>query len=359
MKNSDTEIRKEGRNVGRRQLWAVPLLKFVLILGVVVIHCNISNFLPGGAETGGGETVNFIVSLMAVCVPSFFILSGFLFFRGVERFSLDTYKNKLKRRVKTLLIPYLFWNIACAVLFLVKAGMFHFPGLGLIDNGNINWLKFLEGFLFIEENHDFPFAFAFWFIRNLMVFAVLAPLVWLVARRWWSVALLFIIKCVFDINLFGAEWFVTGAALGLHRVSFEDKKVGVPAIITSGAVYLLLGLVRYYYETVPELNFVMFTLEIAAAFISIYYLSLRIISRHDGRKMKFLCGSTFFIYAFHQCFATVNAKLWIRVFGCGDVLTCLLAFMTSLISIVAVCIAVYTLLKKAMPRILGIITGGR
>lgn len=358
MRESDSEIRREDSHSGR-QLRAVPLLKLMLILGVVVIHCNVSNFLPRGTETRGGYIVNLIVSLMAVCVPSFFILSGYLFFQGGEKFSLDVYGKKLKRRVKTLLIPYMFWNLICAALFLLKAGMLHFPGLGIVENGSVNWLKFFEGFLFIEQNHDFPFAFAFWFIRNLMGFAVLAPAVWLVARRWWSAALFLIIKCVFDVNLFCAEWFVLGAALGLHRVSFEDKYVGKPMIMVCGAIYLLLGLARYYCETASALNFVMFALEIGFAFISLYYLSLRIIRSHDGKEVKFLCGSTFFIYAFHQCFSSVNARLWIKVFGCGDILTCVLAFMTSLIAIVAVSIAVYALLKRIRPRFLGIITGGR
>lgn len=48
-----------------------------------------------------------------MAVPLFFI-SGYLFFFRTA-FSVDVYKKKLKSRIKTLLIPYLFWNFVVLV----------------------------------------------------------------------------------------------------------------------------------------------------------------------------------------------------------------------------------------------------
>lgn len=44
----------------------------------------------------------------------YFFISGYLFFFRTT-FSVDVYKKKLKSRIKTLLIPYLFWNFVVLV----------------------------------------------------------------------------------------------------------------------------------------------------------------------------------------------------------------------------------------------------
>jgi len=102
----------------KNKLQEIPFLKLMLILGVVVIHSNIKSSVTPGYSQEGVDIVKFIVSLMRICVPSFFIISGYLFFYRVNKFTLNIYKEKLYRRVKTLVIPYVLWDIFCACLFL-------------------------------------------------------------------------------------------------------------------------------------------------------------------------------------------------------------------------------------------------
>jgi fucose 4-O-acetylase-like acetyltransferase len=60
--------------------------------------------------------------LGGIAVPLFFFISGFLFFLNIENFNLQSYGNKLQTRGKTLLIPYLFWNLfAIAIYSLITA----------------------------------------------------------------------------------------------------------------------------------------------------------------------------------------------------------------------------------------------
>lgn len=57
-------------------------MKLLLILGVVLIHSNISNGYSAEIDNGnrGLEFVNWMSSyLCSGCVPLFFILSGYLF----------------------------------------------------------------------------------------------------------------------------------------------------------------------------------------------------------------------------------------------------------------------------------------
>ncbi len=64
-------------------------------------------------------------------VPVFFVISGYMFFYKVAGLTTEIYKSKLKRRVKSLLIPYLIWN----ALALLECCIKHLPVLaGLFPN---------------------------------------------------------------------------------------------------------------------------------------------------------------------------------------------------------------------------------
>lgn len=51
-----------------------------------------------------------INNITAVAVPFFFFSSGYYFFIP-HKFSKEIYVRKIKKRAKTLLIPYILWNI--------------------------------------------------------------------------------------------------------------------------------------------------------------------------------------------------------------------------------------------------------
>ena len=306
----------------------------MLILGVVVIHSNIKSFVTPGYSQEGVDIVKFIVSLMRICVPSFFIISGYLFFYRVNKFTLNIYKEKLYRRVKTLVIPYVLWDIFCACLFLFKVYFLHLNDLGIVENNIIQWGKFFQGFIFIEQAQGFPYAFAFWFIRNLIVFSILTPVV-------------------------GIEWFILGAACSLNHIPLQKLRNNKMLIALFGAIYLLLAGVREYCELPDTANQLLFVVEIMAAFCFLYSISLQITNKHNGKILHLLYSATFFIYAFHQCFCSVNIKFWISVFGCNSVLSSLASFLASFLTLVSVSLIVYGVLRRIAPRFLAVITGGR
>lgn len=343
----------------KNKLQEIPFLKLMLILGVVVIHSNIKSSVTPGYSQEGVDIVKFIVSLMRICVPSFFIISGYLFFYRVNKFTLNIYKEKLYRRVKTLVIPYVLWDIFCACLFLFKVYFLHFNDLGIVENNIIQWGKFFQGFIFIEQAQGAPYAFAFWFIRNLIVFSILTPVVWLVARRWWSVVLFFVIIFMFEIVTFGIEWFILGAACSLNHITLQKLRNNKMLIALFGAIYLLLAGVREYCELSDTANQLLFVVEIMAAFCFLYSISLQITNKHNGKILHLLYSATFFIYAFHQCFCSVNIKFWISVFGCNSVLSSLASFLASFLTLVSVSLIGYGILRRIAPRFLAFITGGR
>ena len=116
-----------------QQIYKVfDLLRFPLIVGVVFIH-SFGNPFDYGAlnfhHLSGMDCYNIIrVSiskvLTHVCVPTFYFISGYLFFKGLETWNVEKFMQKLKRRVKTLLVPFLIWN-TISILNTLKGKLFH------------------------------------------------------------------------------------------------------------------------------------------------------------------------------------------------------------------------------------------
>ena len=107
-------------------------------------------------------------------VPVFFVISGYMFFYKVENLTKDIYKSKLKRRVTSLLVPYLFWNS----LALIEGCIKHLPALaGLFPNiGNqpIDFFYCIKSF-WCTPDGTCPIYYPFWYIRDLMVCALFTP----------------------------------------------------------------------------------------------------------------------------------------------------------------------------------------
>lgn len=96
----------------------ISWLRFPLIMFVAFTHTS------GTPETLQNIDYQFLTAIdihniilaithmvNVICNPGFFIFSGFLFFYKINNFNKQVYVNKLKKRVKTLIIPYLLWNV--------------------------------------------------------------------------------------------------------------------------------------------------------------------------------------------------------------------------------------------------------
>lgn len=82
-------------------------LNFYLAVMVVMLHCAYKDFDYSNHKFLEICT-NAICIIAAMAVPSFFFLSGFLFYKSVNKIS-DTIV-KIRKRIKTLIIPYVLWN---------------------------------------------------------------------------------------------------------------------------------------------------------------------------------------------------------------------------------------------------------
>lgn len=127
------------------------------------------------------ETVNdlrnFAFFLWTTCVPIFFAISGYLFFRN---FQINMVGAKLRRRIKSLLIPYLIWNSLYVIFMLVLYKLRLMKDIPI----STDFFGVLQGILNAECS-------PLWFVRYLMLFVCFAPLAYFILRyRFWGALLL-------------------------------------------------------------------------------------------------------------------------------------------------------------------------
>ena len=143
----------------------VTLVSFLLCVGVVYQH---TQWLYHQSAVLN-EVYRFFFFVIESCVPFFFILSGFLFFRTFES---DKWKKKITSRVHSLLVPYLIWNLFY-ILFTVtmsRLGFMKSPvQLDSIGHLLVAWIN----------SETSPL----WFVRYLFLFVLLSPALFFILRR--------------------------------------------------------------------------------------------------------------------------------------------------------------------------------
>lgn len=339
---------------------AISLLKLVLILGVAAIHSNVCTGLePTQADSAGYYLVNFFSDrLTMVCVPCFFIISGYLFFSNVTGFRAEVYWHKLKRRASTLLVPYLIWNLVGLAVTLIKIYLLDFPSHGLVTDSHVNVWKLLEGFWVYNDGH--PYAFAFWFIRNLMVCVILAPLAWLIAGvNRWVFAVSMVALMAGGISLYGFEYFAIGC--GIARFGRERfLNIGGGAAAVGLALWVGLAVVLLLVDMSAQIFFALKLWCTLGAFAALTYLCRRVsAAKPTSQLLAWLVSSTFYVYAIHQFFCTVTVRCFIHLFGMTSTSGVVLAFVCTFLTEVIVSLAVWTVLKSLWPRLTRWLGGGR
>ena len=102
----------------------IEWLRFFCIVVVVLLHA-VGSPMDGreviSYHNGVYDTIRILFSegFCRIAVPTFFLISGYLFFFKLEEWSTDIWFNKLKKRVRTLLIPYLLWNLIAIIVSLM------------------------------------------------------------------------------------------------------------------------------------------------------------------------------------------------------------------------------------------------
>lgn len=334
---------------------ALSIIKFCLILFVVLIHCKT---LPEwNVNKSGAATISFIDSLLKVSVPCFFIISGYLYFNSITKFTYQTYLNKSFKRIHSLVIPYILWNSIFLGYLLLKA-CFDTHTLNEIcpfeKNIFLNLLHIIKGFWIFENGY--PYAFAFWFIRNLIIFCALSPLAYYLSKKYFLCIIFILAPLLCNLDLFGFEYFVFGAFLRYNSTFPKIKKSSLRVLISTGVLWIVFAFILYYYS----LNYSL--LLFAESFVALLFLlniSEILMIKINHKILKGCVSSTFYIYAIHQFFASPLKKIYRIIFDLDTYWGLIGFYFSCFLSLIIISLVLMKLLFKISPKITNILSGGR
>ncbi|PUB29377.1 acyltransferase-like protein [Elizabethkingia sp. YR214] len=157
----------------------IQTLKAPLVILVVFSHMLPFNQDPLNLSFESKDIYHFVSELIShhiarLTTCCYFIFSGYFFFIKMDRWNTLDYFNKLKKNIKTLLIPYLIWNLAIIIATHIKNLLFIKVGLPPEDSYSIfSHLSLYELFW------KMPVNYPLWFIRDLIIMSIFSPLFYL------------------------------------------------------------------------------------------------------------------------------------------------------------------------------------
>lgn len=331
----------------------ISLCRFPLIAMVVMLHSG----AVYSAVCGGGVAFFFSDIVTRIAVPLFFCISGYLLF---SNFTLKSYGDKIGRRIRTLFIPYLFWN---AVFILAFWALQHFLQ---VDNGRkpiADWgiSDFLWSFWDVRHIEGYgldsggtPFHSHLWFLRDLFMMSLCSPVFFFLLRRLksWPVIIAALIwgllpfDCLYFMKNESILFFLLGGYLQLNSVKIlklHDSRA-IWWLLALAAISMILSfcLDNLYWRALIKKIYIL-----SGCFVFFNLMSLikneRVVSR-----LSELSESTFFVYGCHGLIIAGLSKVILNTVNLTLLQVTLSFLLTWLIALI-VSLLLYYFVKRFFP----------
>lgn len=352
----------------------LDIVRFPLAVMVVFIHCygdisaETSNSIP--ALFYENTRILFSRILSHIAVPLFYIISGYLFFFSFKgKWSTSLWKEKMSRRLWTLLIPYIIWNIIPILLYcgsVILGAIIHqkaFCGFGEYFDKCLTWRVFWD---FGSENGlAFPLNAPLWFIRDLMFNMLISPIIFGFVKIFRTYGILFFLAYYFFrwnfiaipiVNLWTLIFFLFGAYLAIN-----EKNMVIIARMFSPYIYILCPMMLfsalYFYES--QYRGLFFRAYVLTGVITCFSLSALFVERTHYEMPKVLKDSTFFIFAAHLGLPLLPfiRKVLDYTIPNSNYYWMTVHYFLVPISLIWCCLIIYILLLKFLPRTTKFICG--
>ncbi len=332
----------------------ITWFNFICCLLVIWNHAGNAD-LFFGAEAADHLLYRFeyeiVPALIRVNIPCFMMISGYLFFRN---FSWEKLDAKWKRRVKTLLIPYLLWNLFYYAGYYTASQI---EALRTVINRPELTLSFSN--LWNAAVH-FAFNPVFWFMYQLILLVLLAPWHYLILKRKWTgipyLCLLWygIYQGIAlpELNMDALLYYSTAAFAALHAKGMVERPWnrdrGLAGLLLIAGGYTCCG---YFYRTYFIPAVVLYHVLAAAGFW------LLVSEEWLGRVRPFMT-ITFFIYALHFIPTRFINKIGAILLP-GNEAAAWILFLSMPVVIVIFCNQAARFLRKFMPKLWMLLNGAR
>ena len=328
--------------------------------------------------------ISYTIAPAAVLV--YFLISGFLFWKGIEEWDWSAYRKKIRSRATSLLQPYIVWNILSILTFIIYILIKDF------HNGNawanaFDYLKNIDLHFFWDYKYwgdnkvdwlgnptpaSGPFVVPLWFVRDLLVAVVLSPLIYWLIKKIKSYFLIILFLCYISriwpqipgLTIDSLFYFSVGLYLAIMNkdLTAEARKYNLPLLIFASITFAICV---YFGGRGTGKGWYVFPFFTFCCVGCIVNLATYLVKRGKAKINPLIAQSSFFVYVLHACpiayFSTIIGAINEQVFALTSYLHLpwLIYYFTSPVIVAAFCVAIYYLLARFCPRVAACLSGGR
>ncbi len=352
----------------------IQILKIWLTILVLLWHADRTEVRFLGGDTLlmvpiWLEGAKFVLSrVIARCsVPGFFFLAAVLLYRKPFRWG-----DNMKKKVRSLVVPYLIINTFWVLFYFIgqsipQTRQYFANQNKLVASWGIQ--EYLNAYLGLIPNSEGtaynPMVAPLWFVRDLFVLNLLAPMLKKIIDRFPKVIfVLLVAMVVLDVNTHifclsttALAYFCFGYYLvrsGKHLTD-ADHIPAVPLLL----VYVLSGVligVAVYLQMAPMEPVVRF-INVVSGFLVFFRFGTRFPSRVE-KKVLWVAQYSFPIYIFHEPALGMLQKLSVKFLDTGAAAQAVTYFAAPVVIFVCT-LAFSAILQRFLPRLYALVTGGR
>jgi surface polysaccharide O-acyltransferase-like enzyme len=344
----------------------IKSISFLSIILVVFLHANNLPNTPN-FNSDKFKFLNIFIQefisngICRIAVPYFFIISGFLLFFNYQ-FTFYSVFAKIEKRIKSLLIPYLCWSIIGIIIYIFLQSI---PGTQSFFNNKLVIESTLSEFITLLTSNPIPYQL--WFIKNLFLFVLCSPLIYLVLK--YTNLLVFVLlfflwykfNFLYIVSVESIFFFIFGAYLAMFFDKLKNIQQNSRLAILIWLLFVGIKTIFIIYFILPK--HIILTLNIISILFGIWstssfygYLTSIKYKFHDSIKMYY--GFTFFLFAVHEPFLVIVKKGLLFILPKMPIFSTITYFLSSII-IIAVGLFLAKIISIKTSKYYGIITGGR
>lgn len=352
----------------------ISILRFPLTAGVVVVHGGITDAFTKAAAMNGEAihlpVTQFVENLLShgiccICVPLFYIFSGYLFFHKGE-WGWQTYLGKLRKRIRSLFVPYVLYSFsAILIIGLLQLLLPQLQSGAHTPIKDWQFWDYLHNGLWRYGHEWAPFVGPLWYLRNLMIIVILSPLVYwfIIITRYYGIIALGLFYILGNPSVPGvldAFFFSWGAYYSIFKKSFTSE-IGRFQHISWLALPLFFidaatkdaGWNRYVHNVAVLLGIILLVSLVTA-----------LLSKRDIKSNQLLLSSTFFVFAIHEPYLDQVTKVLARMIHLpqSQILadfSALVIYLLYDITVILVLVTLFGCIRRISPKLASVLSGGR
>jgi hypothetical protein len=344
-------------------------LRLPLVIAVVLIHgaessINFKNGMVGAVENS--VVFDFLRNLISEgvarsAVPAFFFMSGYFYFYRFNCLIGDYIKNS-RSRIRTLLAPYIFWNFAVFFLFFLlqsvgfMAVFFSGRNVPILNWRLLDYLNALLGF------DGMPIAYPLWFLRDLIVLCLVAPLIYVLIRSlravfFGAISIVWFLE-LWPLSIPSADavtFFAFGAYVSLNKKNvFYFDRFAREVVVTYIAL-LVADVLLLDSEWRIHIHKMAVGLGVVVALV------LTDLKENDRVRVFLLRGApaSFFVFCAHEPLLSGTRKIFYLLLEPSSPALVFFLYISLTILVVTVLVVLHRVLLTRFPSVLFWVTGGR